>query len=125
MKLKKTKLREKADQVFSRFIRSKYAHEGYVNCVTCGTNLEVKKAQAGHYIKRSVSSLRYSEDNVYPQCYRCNILLKGNYPNFALYLIEKFGKKHLEKLEKKSRELIKTNEKFYQEVIDKYSSPES
>jgi hypothetical protein len=120
-KLSKSQLLKKADSVFSKYIRKKYEIDGFVACVTCRVKMEIPKAQAGHFIRRSIYSLRYSEDNVFPQCYRCNVLMHGNYPSFSLYLIRRFGQAHLEKLEEESKKLTKTSLGFYQEIIDKFS----
>lgn len=51
-------------------------------CYTCGkTGLEGSNLHLGHFIPSSVCSvqLRYSLDNLRPQCYRCNIHLSGNW----------------------------------------------
>lgn len=59
-------------------------------CYTCGASpLEGSNWQTGHFIASSVCSteLRYSLDNLRPQCYRCNINLSGNWIAFERHLI--------------------------------------
>lgn len=89
MKKKKSyaQLKRELDRVFSLYVRWKAADKnGLVECFTCGEKKSVKQMQAGHFIPRQYLSLRWSVDNTKPQCPRCNIWLKGNYPNFAFAL---------------------------------------
>jgi hypothetical protein len=62
--------------------------------------------QAGHYVSRVYSNLLFNEQNVNCQCYRCNIILKGNHDEYAMALQSLYGNsilielhklKHLEK----------------------------
>lgn len=90
MKRKKTyaQLKRELDRVFSLYVRWKAADKnGLVKCFTCGKKEHVKKMQAGHFIPRHYLAVRWdATNNVKPQCYRCNVLLKGNYPDFAFAL---------------------------------------
>jgi hypothetical protein len=59
------------------------------SCYTCpAVSLTGSNLHCGHYISSSVCSaeLRYSLDNLRPQCYRCNIHLSGNWPSFEVHL---------------------------------------
>ncbi len=87
-----TKLKKLADTAFSLYIRQRDADEnGYVQCVTCDTVNHYKKMDAGHFISRRKEGTRYDDRNVFPQCKRCNIFMSGNKPEFALFLVKKFG----------------------------------
>lgn len=58
-------------------------------CYTCGrTPLEGSNWQTGHFIASSVCSveMRYSLNNLRPQCYNCNINKSGNWPAFEEHL---------------------------------------
>lgn len=73
-----------ADAIFSKYIRLKNADSnGYILCYTCGKYMSWKVAQCGHFIKRGCLWLRLDERNARPQCERCNIVLKGNYEEYA------------------------------------------
>ena len=75
----RAKLRKKADAIFSKYIRHKYADDnGYVRCYTCGKVGLVKKMQCGHFITRTKYATRFDENNCRPQCVACNMFHQGN-----------------------------------------------
>lgn len=90
-----SKLKKRADKEFSLFVRHRGAfyQEGELcnQCFTCGIVKPIKQLQAGHFIRRSVTKLRYDPINVQVQCYRCNISLVGNLYVYSLKLDQKFG----------------------------------
>ena len=98
-----SKLKHEADAIFSKYIRNKYAKDGYISCVTCGLSKPITEMQAGHYISRSCNALRFDERNVFPQCYGCNVGRGGNYPKFTIYLLQRFGQDHLTQLDEDSK----------------------
>lgn len=114
-------IKKKLDKVFSLYIRTKYAVNGIVECVTCGIKKEIKEIQCGHYIPRQHLSTRWDEENCYPQCIGCNVFRKGNYPAFSLFLVRNFGKERLESLELKRRQVTKLKEADLQEMYEEYA----
>ena len=112
-----SKIKKKADSVFSTYIRNKYAVNGYVMCVTCGILKPPKKMQAGHYIPRNILSTRYYEKNVHPQCYGCNVCKNGAKDNYALYLISQYGDGILEELAIRKNMTVKFTYTDYEEMI--------
>lgn len=52
-------------------------------CFTCGKRLKFKQRQAGHYIPRGVSRLRWNLHNVHVQCNHCNVDLGGNLKEYS------------------------------------------
>lgn len=98
MKRKKTyaQLKRELDRVFSLWVRWKAADKG------------------GHFIPRHYLSTRWIELNVQPQCYRCNIALRGNYPEFAY----KLGHDNVGWLLKEKRQLVKFSGQDLQGMID-------
>ena len=115
-----TALKKKADQVFSWYIRRRDVNsKGYTKCVTCGKSDHWRNLQAGHYVSRTCLKLRYDERNVFCQCMPCNIFKKGNYDEYALYLINRFGVERLEGL-KKDKVPCSMERCDYQAIIDKY-----
>lgn len=88
MKIKSiSQLKKLADKHCSEYIRRKYADwQGNVRCYTCPKTAYYKEMQCGHYVSRVYSNTRYYEPNLRVQCYRCNVLLKGNYDEFSLRL---------------------------------------
>lgn len=85
---------------------------GY-NCYTCGQRTEAP--HTGHFISSSVCSgeLRYSLNNLRPQCYRCNIHLSGNWIAFEQNLIRDKGKAWVEALKRRNQE---TKGRKYDEI---------
>ena len=121
-----SQLKAEADKSFSIFIRERDGYE----CITCGRKsrdeTEYRYFHAGHYISRSHLILRYDERNVSCQCYGCNIGKSGNYPVYALKMIEKHGDNILfeldEIIKKSQKEIKKYGKEFYQSIIDKYKT---
>ncbi len=105
-------LKNKADKVFSLYIRNRDK-----KCFTCGST---QFLQAGHFVSSSWSALRYAEDNVHAQCSNCNIWRRGNYSVYALNLVKKYGPGILEDLER--RKIVhQFKVKELEEIVDKYS----
>lgn len=69
-------------------------------CISCKKNLNGFKFDAGHF--RSVGacpSLRFFEDNVWPQCVRCNQHLSANLLEYRINLVKKIGVERVDFLE--------------------------
>ena len=82
-----TKLKKQLWQLCREIIIQRHGSD----CYTCDAhNLSGSNRHVGHYIPSSVCSahLRYDLDNLRPQCYRCNIHLSGNWPNFETHLLK-------------------------------------
>jgi hypothetical protein len=94
-----TKLKKELDEVFSKYIRSKDAKNGWVNCFTCDKKFEWKQTDAGHYINRKHLSTRWYEKNVKPQCWGCNRFRDGNKESFAVHLEQIYGHGILQELQ--------------------------
>jgi len=80
-----TLLKKKLWEECKRLTRERHGNV----CYTCyKQGLEGAGWQTGHFIASSVCSveLRYSLDNLRPQCYRCNINLSGNWLEFERHL---------------------------------------
>lgn len=108
--------KKKAWTEFSKFIR---ARDG--KCVTCGAT---ENLQAGHFIKASqcYNYFNFNEINVNAQCYRCNVALDGNYIEYTMFMIGKYGADIFDKLkaENLSYKEIKPSQSGYLELRDKY-----
>jgi hypothetical protein len=86
--VKRSAIVKKLDKIFSIWIRSKDAdHTGQVDCYTCGVSKDWKyEIDAGHFQSRGKYATRWHEDNVKPQCKRCNGFRGGEQYQFALRL---------------------------------------
>lgn len=85
MRSRKSLIKE-ADRVFSIHIRNRGATYGYNHCYTCMVYLPVDELQAGHFIPRRFTNVRWHPLNVWPQCGRCNVDLSGNLKKYEAKL---------------------------------------
>src|SRR3990167_754356 len=104
-----TKLKHKADTVFSIWIRNRDKE-----CFTCGSR---QNLQCGHYVSRSHNSTRYDEENCHAQCIGCNVFKSGNMAEYSHQL----GWKLCEKLLLKGKILHQFTRQELQAIIDKYT----
>lgn len=117
----RSKLVKKLDVVFSQYVRlSNSDKNGMCTCVTCGKRGHWKNdgIQAGHFMSRKHYSTRWDEDNVKPQCVKCNMYNQGEQYRYSLYL----GKATSDMLHKKSQEIVKFSTIELQEMIDGYEA---
>lgn len=64
---------EDLDNIFSIYIRTKYADSnGMVECFTCDKKFHWKQIHNGHYMSRYNYSTRWEIKNCKPQCQICN-----------------------------------------------------
>lgn len=104
-KRKKSTVKAAAWRWCSQYIRRKSADEGgYVRCVTCGESHHWKEMDAGHFVSKARgSSIYFVEENIHPQCQRCNRFLEGNKHLYTLYMIDMYGREKVEELEQLAR----------------------
>lgn len=119
----KTKLRQKADSVFSTFIRLRDSNKQWiVVCPLCWSKLPRKKSQNMHFIKRSCRFYRYDECNCVAGCYRCNVILNWNYIEYTRYMQRKYGIEFVDNMIAESKKLHKEwSKEDYQKIIDTYT----
>lgn len=108
-------LKKILDKLVSEYVRRRDADfNGYISCYTCGVKKHWKEIQCGHYISRTYSNLRWSLENLRPQCYSCNVMRHGNMDEYALRL----EREHPGTLEVLSRWKVKTTPLKYFEMIE-------
>ena len=121
LSMSKSKLVKKLDAVFSKYIRWKYADDnGYVECYTCNTSKHVKEMQCGHFQSRRHYSTRWQENNVRPQCVKCNMFEQGNQYKFGMRLRAEIGEELVEDIIRLSVKSVKMSLSDYQELHDYY-----
>jgi hypothetical protein len=62
--------------------------------VTCGKRKRISgrgQLQAGHFIPGRTDAILFDADQVYAQCYRCNMKLQGMWHKYFLFMQAKFG----------------------------------
>ena len=117
----KRKLIKKLDRIFSEYIRLRETDDrGYCQCITCGKLYPWKQIHNGHFISRSVEATRFNEINCNPQCVSCNSFKQGQPHIYRQKLIERYGKKAVEKLEETARLGGSFDTYQLQEMLDNY-----
>lgn len=93
-------------------------------CCTCGTTSKIIKYDAGHCFTRGARpELRFELTNIHRQCSNdCNVHHSGRQAEHKQFIIEKYGKEHLEKLENRSiwptlKETFPDNESIKEEIL--------
>lgn len=114
--------KEKAWKAFSEWIRRKDAVNDYNRCVTCGDVKHWKELQAGHFVDGRNNSVLFNEDLVFPQCYHCNVGLRGNKLQYVLYMKRRFGltDEDIERMDGLRFEVKKMRIGDYAEIEDQY-----
>jgi hypothetical protein len=115
------KLKARAWKVYSQFIRIMASNpDGYAECVTCKDPKPMpwKQLQAGHFVSGRGNSVLFAEYNVHPQCYVCNILLKGNWPAYYEYMQKTYGQATIERLIKLKHETRNLTVEDYENIIN-------
>lgn len=113
----RSQLVKELDKVFSEYIRRR---DDGKPCVTCDVRKPWREMQACHYISRGKYGTRWDETNVHAGCYRCNVLLKGNYTEYALFMVQTYGAEHLSYLKDKSLNAPKITTPEIEEKIADY-----
>ena len=118
----RTSLIKKLDKLFSRYVRQKYANEGgWVECVTCRAWMPWEQSQAGHFVKRGHHAVRWDEQNVHPQCPRCNLYLNGAQDEYAAYILNEYGPETLKRLLDAKRVSKRWTVGELREMVDRFS----
>lgn len=120
---KKPDLKKKLDDIFSKYIRLKYAMpNGMCQCISCNRFKPWKEIQNGHYMSRRYMSTRYDEDNCRPQCVACNIFNQGNAQMFRRGLVAQIGQQRVDMVEYRARNDTRRYTDFeYNALIKHYS----
>lgn len=121
-------LKRKAWQKVSLFIRKRDADEdGFVNCVTCGIRKHYTQGDAGHFIPGRGNSILFDIRGIHFQCKPCNggfryqTFTKNEVAeNYRKYMLKRYGKKVVEELIRKNRQIKQFKEKELLSIIKKY-----
>lgn len=118
-----SKLKAELWTQFSMFIKLKHSNNGYCKCFTCGKSIKIgtSDCHAGHYYSQGgFPALRFNEDNVRPQCMRCNVHLNGNSQIFRENLIKEIGEARLSELDKHRHDTLKLTKSDLIDKINEY-----
>lgn len=118
---KRSSLRKLKDQLWELCKQLTRKRHGLV-CYTCKKRCDIP--HTGHFISSSVCSteMRYSLENLRPQCYRCNINLSGNWIAYERFLIaDGVNVQELKDRNEKTKGLM-YREDWYENKIAEYKS---
>ena len=119
----RSKIIQKADSVFSTFIRLRDSdRHGIVTCPLCWAKLPRKKAQNMHIITRACWLYRYDEINCHAWCMRCNVILNWNYIIYTRYMQNAYWINTVDDMIKKSKMVWKLSTPEIQEIIEEYTN---
>jgi len=109
--------KRKVQIVFNRYIRLRDTHRG---CVSCGTPLQLRKFDAGHYYPTTYEGIRFHEDNVHGQCVPCNRNKHGNLHEYRKRITDRISQEDLEWLDNNRHIKLKLNKIELEELYNKY-----
>lgn len=90
-------------KVFSDYIRGRDFKKYNGQCISCGKITQYDQFQAGHFAPAGNCgfALLFDETNVNGECNTCNGFDKGHLIGYKNRLLQRYGKKTVEALEKK------------------------
>ena len=98
-----TRAKQRAWTVISQYIRQKYAKNGIVQCITCGSTARWQEMHAGHY-QHGLTYCEHEdgfcvlEENIHPQCPGCNTYRGGMLDKYTIYMIDTYGREIIDEL---------------------------
>ena len=119
--MKITTARKKAFKQFSLYIRKKDAtFQGYNRCVSCGKTDLWQNLDAGHFIHGVTKPTYFEENNVHPQCRKCNTYLSGKLIEYTLYMLRTYSKEEIDRLRELSFKTKRWTKKELEEIEKEY-----
>ena len=112
---------KRADVVFSKWVRKKVDnYDRTFACISCGRWYSNKEMDAGHFITRKRSSVRFHPDNCWPQCKECNRMKDGNEKKYEKNLIKLIGQERVDQLKQLANQTHKWTRQELLDLIEKY-----
>lgn len=113
--------RAKAMKTLQKLVRVKAADEhGYCQCVSCGAIDKWSSMDGGHYIPKGHSSFwALREENVHPQCKRCNgfdMKFGTAAQEYTKWMIDFYGRDFVDQMEAQKRDSVKYCKRDYEEM---------
>lgn len=106
-------LQKKADTAMQEFYRNQD-----MNCEVCGGVYSCKH----HFFPKSkASALRYYEPNLISICVSCHFGHHNGDPRIHIKIKEQRGQEWWEDLLSRKEAIVKPNQAYYKEVIERYS----
>jgi|TARA_Y100000310_G_C20677499_1_gene813938 hypothetical protein len=117
-------LKAKLWKLFSLYIKLKFSKDGQrTQCYTCDAYLKIgsKNCQLGHWLPKGTYQNHYfNEDNVRPQCGRCNNWGLGEAETFRRRLQAEIGESKIDWLYETRKDGGTRKPEWYDERIEHY-----
>lgn len=103
-------------KAFSLYIRTRDAKEyqklhpetsDVAPCFTCSKVFPIKSLQAGHFLPGRGNAILFDERQVFSQCYGCNVGRRGNYTEYTLRMLDKYGRAFVDSLISVKSDIVK------------------
>lgn len=111
---------KKLDEVFSRYVRLRDTRNGCGLCISCGMPIRFETCDAGHYISRRHTALRWNEQNVHAQCIECNRYRHGNLQLYRRSLVLIYGAERVAELERRKNLTVHVDDMMLNKLIKYY-----
>lgn len=89
-------------------------------CVTCGRIYRFESLHAGHFIPGRANSILFNDRCVHAQCFRCNVVLGGNWPLYYRFMQQIYGQETIEELIDASFLAVVFEDKFINQSYEYY-----
>lgn len=109
--------KKKVQTVFNKYIRLRDINKG---CVSCGTPLQNRKFDAGHYYATTYEGIRFHEDNVHGQCVPCNRNKHGNIHEYRKRITNRISEEELKWLDDNRYKKLKLSKSELEELYKIY-----
>lgn len=109
--------KKKVQTVFNKYIRLRDVQKG---CISCGTPLQNRKFDAGHFYPTTYEGIRFHEDNVHGQCVPCNRERHGNIHEYRKRIIDRISNDELHWLDDNRYIKLKLSKIELEELYNKY-----
>ena len=109
--------KKKAQTVFNKYIRERDKNKG---CISCGTPLQNRKFDAGHFYPTTYEGLRFNENNVFGQCVPCNRSLHGNIHEYRKNITQRISQDELDWLDINRYTPLKMTKDELKNLIEEY-----
>lgn len=91
--------------------------DGLCKCVTCGRVSHWKEMDGGHFISRVYSFHLLREENIHPQCKRCNRFFTFIHDDYRAYMVDMYGEPFVCWLSDTKHQIVKWNRAELMEII--------
>ena len=116
-------LKKKAHELLQRLVRMKAADDcGIVRCVSCGKLDHYKAMDGGHFISRTYTYHSLREENIHPQCKRCNRFFGLCHDDYRVYMVDMYGADYVEWLSTSKRNICKRSRMDYEDMIEDFKT---